>query len=51
LAKLGFLSNQQAIVRAALERAVLEDAEHPEVYILFGNLALVEGRLTDGVAS
>jgi predicted Zn-dependent protease len=25
----------------------LEDADHPEVFILFGNLALQEGRLTD----
>ena len=47
LAKLAFLSNQGAMIRPALERAVAEDAEHPEVYILFGNLALVEGRLTD----
>jgi tetratricopeptide (TPR) repeat protein len=46
-AKLAFLSNQGALVRPALERAVSEDAVHPEVYILFGNLALVESRLTD----
>jgi tetratricopeptide (TPR) repeat protein len=46
-AKLAFLSNQEALIRPALERAVAEDAAHPEVYILFGNLALVEGRWTD----
>jgi tetratricopeptide (TPR) repeat protein len=46
-AKLAFLGNQGALIRPALERAVSEDAEHPEVYILFGNLALVESRLTD----
>ena len=46
-AKLAFLSNQAALVRPALERAVAEDAGHPEVFILFGNLALAEGRLTD----
>jgi hypothetical protein len=34
-------------MRQALERAVAEDGEHPEVFILFGNLALMEGRLAD----
>jgi tetratricopeptide (TPR) repeat protein len=48
LAKLAFLANQVGMIRPALERAVAEDGQHPEVYILFGNLALVEGRLTDG---
>jgi tetratricopeptide (TPR) repeat protein len=47
LAKLAFLSNQAAMIRPALERAVVEDPEHPEVYILFGNLALLENRATD----
>jgi tetratricopeptide (TPR) repeat protein len=47
-AKLAFLGNQTGLIRPALERAVGEDADHPEVYILFGNLALVEGQLTDG---
>ena len=46
-AKLSFLANQGALIRPALERAVAEDGKHPEVYVLFGNLALVEGRLTD----
>ncbi len=48
LAKLAILANQGGMIRPALERAVAEDGEHPEVYILFGNLALMEGRLTDG---
>jgi tetratricopeptide (TPR) repeat protein len=46
-AKLAFLSNQGALVRPALESAIGEDPEHPEVFILFGNLALAEGRVTD----
>ena len=46
-AKLAFLSNQGALIRPALERAVGEDSKHPEVFILFGNLALTEARLTD----
>jgi Tfp pilus assembly protein PilF len=46
-AKLAFLSNQGQLIRPALERAVAADPEHPEIYILFGNLALAEGRLTD----
>lgn len=47
LAKLAFMSSQGSLIRPALELAVSEDAEHPEVFILFGNLALVENRLTD----
>jgi tetratricopeptide (TPR) repeat protein len=46
-AKLAFLFNQGALIRPALERAVAEDGQHPEVFILFGNLALAEGRVTD----
>ena len=46
-AKLAFLSNQGTLIRPALEKAIAEDPEHPEVYILFGNLALAESRLTD----
>ena len=49
LAKLAFMNNRINLIRPALERAVAEDAEHPEVFILFGNLALVENRLTDAV--
>jgi tetratricopeptide (TPR) repeat protein len=47
LAKLAFLSNQTGLIRPSLERAVLEDPEHPEVYLLFANLALLENRATD----
>jgi tetratricopeptide (TPR) repeat protein len=47
LAKLAFMSNQGALIRPALERAVMEDTEHPEVFILFANLALAENRTTD----
>jgi tetratricopeptide (TPR) repeat protein len=47
LAKLAFQNNQTALIRPALERASAEDPAHPEVYILFGNLALLEGRTTD----
>jgi tetratricopeptide (TPR) repeat protein len=46
-AKLAFLSNQGALIRPALERAVAEDPDHPDVFILFANLALAEGRVTD----
>jgi predicted Zn-dependent protease len=46
-AKLAFHSNQMALVRPALERAAAQAPDHPEVYLLFGNLALLEGRLTD----
>jgi len=46
-AKLAFLANQGALIRPALESAIAEDPEHPEVFILFGNLALVESRVTD----
>ena len=48
LAKMALLNNQAGIVRPALERAVAEDGQHPEVYLLLGNLALMEGRITDG---
>ncbi len=34
-------------IRPALEAAIGEDPEHPEVFVLFGNLALGEGRVTD----
>ncbi len=46
-AKLAFLSNQGPLIRPALESAIGEDPEHPEIFILFGNLALAERRLTD----
>jgi tetratricopeptide (TPR) repeat protein len=47
LAKLHLLSNQTAEARAALEQATAEYPEHPENYLLFGKLALQEGRTTD----
>jgi len=46
-AKLAILANQGALIRPALESAIGEDPEHPEVFILFGDLALAEGRVTD----
>jgi hypothetical protein len=46
-AKLAFQNNQAALVRPALEQGSAEDSEHPEVFLLFGELALREGRLTD----
>ena len=46
-AKLAFLGNQAALIRPALERAIVQAPDHPEVYILFGNLALLENRATD----
>ena len=42
LAKLAFLANQGPLIRPALESAIGEDPEHPEIFILFGNLALAE---------
>jgi tetratricopeptide (TPR) repeat protein len=47
LAKLFVLNNQAAEARAALEQAAAEYPEHPENYLLFGQLALREGRTTD----
>jgi len=47
LAKLALMSNQIALVRPALETAVAQAPDHPEIYILFGNLALLENRATD----
>jgi tetratricopeptide (TPR) repeat protein len=46
-AELAFLCNEGALIRPALESAIGEDPQHPEVFILFGNLALAEGRVTD----
>ncbi len=46
-AKVAFLGNQPTLIRPALERAVGQAPEHPEIYILFGNLALLENRVTD----
>jgi tetratricopeptide (TPR) repeat protein len=47
LAKLALSRNQIRLVRPALETAVARAPDHPEIYILFGNLALLENRATD----
>src|SRR5262245_60703456 len=49
LAKLFLLENELARGRATLEQAALENKEDPETYIVFGYLALEEGRLTDAL--
>jgi tetratricopeptide (TPR) repeat protein len=46
-ARLAFAGHQPGLIRPALERAAIEAPGHPEVYILFGNVALLEGRTTD----
>jgi tetratricopeptide (TPR) repeat protein len=46
-ARLAFRGNQGALIRPALERAAIEAPGHPEVYLLCGNVALLEGRTTD----
>jgi predicted Zn-dependent protease len=47
LAELAIERDRAAVVRPALERAISEDPSHPEVFLLFADLALMEGRLTD----
>jgi tetratricopeptide (TPR) repeat protein len=47
LAKLFLVNNQLPQGRAALEQAAIESPSHPELYLVFGRLALQEGRLTD----
>ena len=47
LAKLALSRNQIRLVGPALETAVAQAPDHPEIYILFGNLALLENRATD----
>lgn len=47
LAKLFLHHNQVNQGRAALEQAAVESPEHPEIYLVFGRLALQEGRPTD----
>src|SRR5262249_30211174 len=47
LAVLYMTSNQMPAGRQILERAAIERAEHPEVYITFGEIALSENRLCD----
>lgn len=46
-AKLAFMTHRNGLARSALELAAREDRKHPEVYLLFANLALLEGRQTD----
>jgi tetratricopeptide (TPR) repeat protein len=46
-AKLCLLNEQPALGRAALEQAAVEKPDLPETYLVFGRLALREGRLTD----
>jgi tetratricopeptide (TPR) repeat protein len=46
-ARMAFQGNQGALIRSALERAAIEAPDHPDVYLLFGNAALLEGRTTD----
>ena len=46
-AKLHLLGNQLGPARQELERAVVDDADSPEPYVLFGELALRDQRVTD----
>jgi tetratricopeptide (TPR) repeat protein len=46
-ARLALQKDQPGLVRAALERAVAETPDHPDVYLLFGALAIREERWTD----
>ncbi|HEV3122190.1 MAG TPA: tetratricopeptide repeat protein [Isosphaeraceae bacterium] len=47
LAKLALADQLLGLARSALERAAHEAPEFPDVYLQFGNLALLEGRVTD----
>ncbi len=47
LARLYFANNQGAEGRRVLEQVAINYPGHPEVYLLFAHLALVENRLTD----
>jgi Tfp pilus assembly protein PilF len=40
-------TNQTFLARMALERAVMSDPQDPEAYIIMGNIALQERRVTD----
>jgi tetratricopeptide (TPR) repeat protein len=46
-ARLAFQGKQTGLIRPALERAAVQAPDHPDVYLLCANLALLEGRLTD----
>lgn len=49
LARLYLAYGQTATGKAMLEKVAVEHAGHPEVYLLFGNIAVSEGRLTDAM--
>jgi len=49
LARLHFSHNKAAAGKQLLEEVAVAEANHPEVYLLFGNVALNEGRLTDAM--
>lgn len=49
MARLHLSHNQIALGRSLLEQTAIDHREHPEVYLLFGNLALAEGQLTDAI--
>jgi tetratricopeptide (TPR) repeat protein len=46
-AKLAIQKDRVSLVRPTLERAAGEHPDHPEVFLLFGDLAVREGRWTD----
>jgi tetratricopeptide (TPR) repeat protein len=47
MAKLWLRANQVNAARPLLERAAVERPDLPEVFLVFGRLALAEGRMTD----
>jgi Tfp pilus assembly protein PilF len=47
LAKLFLMDNQPVVGRDVLERAAVENPDHPDVYLTVARLALNDGRLTD----
>lgn len=49
LARLFLANNQIPLGRAALETASVEAPKYPGVYLVFGDLAVSEGRLTDAL--
>ncbi len=49
LARLYVAYGKKEIAKGMLEKIAVEHAGHPEVYLLFGNLALAEGRYTDAM--
>lgn len=49
LSRLYISHDKPAAGRALLEKVAVEHKGHPEVYLLFGNVALDEGRLTDAL--